>query len=78
MQTISIVTPCYNEESNVIPLYERITAVFKNCPNYAYELIYIDNASTDNTVGVVKSLIESDPHVRLIVNARNFGHIRSP
>ena len=78
MRTISIVTPCYNEESNVVALYERITAVLKAYPQYAYEIIFIDNASTDNTASVVKSLISADDHVRLIVNARNFGHIRSP
>ena len=78
MRTISIVTPCYNEESNVIALYERITEVLETCPDYVYDIIFIDNASTDNTVSVVKSLIEKDSRVRLIVNARNFGHIRSP
>ena len=78
MRTISIVTPCYNEESNVDALYERITAVIDTCPDYAFEIIFIDNASTDNTVNLVKSLIKKDERVRLIVNARNFGHIRSP
>ena len=78
MRTISIVTPCYNEESNVVALYERITAVLDTCPNYAFEMIFIDNASTDNTVEKVKSLIAKDGRVRLIINARNFGHIRSP
>ncbi len=78
MRRISIVTPCYNEESNVVHLYERITAVLDTCQGYAFDIIFIDNASTDNTVQVVKSLIEKDARVRLIVNARNFGHIRSP
>ena len=78
MRRISIVTPCYNEESNVVHLYERITAVLETCQGYAFDIIFIDNASTDNTVQVVKSLIEKDARVRLIVNARNFGHIRSP
>lgn len=78
MRTISIVTPCYNEESNVVALYERITAAFKACPDYTYEIIFIDNASTDSTAQMVKSLIDKDKRVRLIINARNFGHIRSP
>ncbi len=78
MQTISIVTPCYNEESNIDTLYDRITAVIDTCPDYAFEIIFIDNASTDNTVNLVKSLIKKDQRIRLIVNARNFGHIRSP
>ena len=78
MQTISIVTPCYNEESNVINLYEQLSAVINICTGYNFEIIFIDNASTDNTVNIIKSLIENDSRVRLIVNARNFGHIRSP
>jgi len=78
MRTVSIVTPCYNEESNVVQLYERITAVLDTCHGYIYDIIFIDNASTDNTVPLIKSLIEKDSRVRLIVNARNFGHIRSP
>ena len=78
MRTVSIVTPCYNEESNVIHLYKRITTVLDTCPDYAFDIIFIDNASTDNTVQMIKSLIQKDSRVRLIVNARNFGHIRSP
>lgn len=78
MKKISIVTPCFNEEANVELLYERVKAVLARVPQYSHELIYIDNASTDNTVQKIKALIEKDESVRLIVNARNFGHIRSP
>jgi glycosyltransferase involved in cell wall biosynthesis len=75
---VGIVLPCYNEEGNVDELYERLTKVFEGLPQYTYELLFIDNASTDGTVAKVKALIERDPRVKLIVNARNFGHIRSP
>lgn len=78
MQTISIVSPCYNEEDNIEPLYERVKAVFDSFPHYKFELIFIDNASTDNTINIIKELIARDKHIKLIVNARNFGHIRSP
>jgi len=78
MKKISIITPCFNEEANVELLHERVKAELALIPQYAYELIYIDNASTDATVSKVKALIERDKNVRLIVNARNFGHIRSP
>lgn len=78
MKLISIVCPCFNEAENVDALHERIRGVFAGLPQYRYELILIDNASTDATVPKIKSLIARDPHVRLIVNARNFGHIRSP
>jgi glycosyltransferase involved in cell wall biosynthesis len=75
---VGVVLPCYNEEGNVDELYERLTKVFEGLPQYTYELLFIDNASTDGTVAKVKALIERDPRVKLIVNARNFGHIRSP
>lgn len=75
---ISIVTPCYNEELNVDELYARIKAVFDNEPDYDYEHVFIDNASKDRTVAKVKSLCLKDSRVKLIVNVRNFGHIRSP
>lgn len=78
MKLISIVTPCFNEEENVDELYRRIRTELEKYPNYGYEHIYIDNASTDRTVEKVKALAEVDPRVKLIVNARNFGHIRSP
>jgi glycosyltransferase involved in cell wall biosynthesis len=76
-QKISIVTPCYNEEENVNELHQRVAAVMTALP-YDYEHIYIDNASNDNTVGIVKNIIKTDKRVKLIVNARNFGHIKSP
>lgn len=78
MKLISIVIPCYNEEANVVALYRGIKDVFKNFPNYCYEYLFIDNASKDNTVELVKELIQQDKNVKLIINARNFGHIRSP
>lgn len=74
---ISIVTPCYNEEENIAELYERIRAVMQNL-NYDYEHIFIDNASTDQSVSILKKLAQNDKHLKVIVNTRNFGHIRSP
>lgn len=74
---ISIVTPCYNEEENVDELHERIATVMASLP-YDYEHIFIDNHSTDRTVAKIKEVAARNPRVKLIVNARNFGHIRSP
>jgi glycosyltransferase involved in cell wall biosynthesis len=74
----SVVTPCYNEQENVRELHAQIEAEFAKLPQHTYEHIYIDNASTDATVALVKDLIREHSNVRLIVNARNFGHIRSP
>jgi glycosyltransferase involved in cell wall biosynthesis len=78
MQLISVVTPCYNEEENVEEIYLQIKAVFAELKNYRYEHIYIDNASSDKTVAILKALALKDSNVKVIVNARNFGHIRSP
>lgn len=78
MDLISIVTPCYNEEENVEELYRQVKAQFDLLPQYRYEHIFIDNASQDRTVLILKRLAAEDPNVKIIVNARNFGHIRSP
>lgn len=78
MKRISIVSPCYNEELNVEDLYTQVKAVMAELPQYSYEHIFIDNASTDQTVTILKRLAANDPKIKIIVNARNFGHIRSP
>jgi glycosyltransferase involved in cell wall biosynthesis len=77
-KTISIITPCYNEEANVLNLYNQVRAVMVGIGKYEYEHIFIDNASKDNTVAILKMIAADDPNVKVIVNARNFGHIRSP
>jgi glycosyltransferase involved in cell wall biosynthesis len=74
---ISIVTPCYNEEDNIDELCQRIANVLEMLP-YDYEHIFIDNCSTDQTVRKIKEKAAKDKRIKLIVNARNFGHIRSP
>jgi glycosyltransferase involved in cell wall biosynthesis len=78
MPLVSVVTGCYNEEENVADLVTRVRNQFARLPGYDYEHILIDNASTDATVERIKTLARDDKHVRLIVNARNFGHVRSP
>jgi glycosyltransferase involved in cell wall biosynthesis len=78
LKLLSIITPCFNEADNVDELYSRLVQVRKQLPEYRFEHIFIDNASTDETAVRVKRIIERDSTVRLIVNARNFGHIRSP
>lgn len=74
---ISIVTPCFNEADNVEELCDRIAKVMSQLP-YDYEHICIDNASTDTTVAKLRKIAEQDLHLKVIINARNFGHIRSP
>jgi glycosyltransferase involved in cell wall biosynthesis len=75
---ISIFTPAYNEEGNIEALYSAVRAIMRRYPQYVYEHIFIDNHSTDATVAILKQIAEKDRHVKIIVNSRNFGHIRSP
>jgi glycosyltransferase involved in cell wall biosynthesis len=79
MKKISIVTPCFNEEENVYECYSQIKKLFSNeLADYNYEHIFIDNASNDNTVTILKDIAKSDKNVKIIINSRNFGHIKSP
>ncbi len=75
---ISVMTPCYNEAENVDEIYHRVRAAFDSLPDYSYDHVFIDNASTDETVQRLKALAAIDRSVKVIVNTRNFGHIRSP
>jgi len=75
---ISVVMPCFNEEGNVAEAYQRVKTVFESFPQYDYEHIFIDNASSDQTVPRLKEIAAQDKRVKIIVNVRNFGHIRSP
>jgi len=75
---ISIMTPCFNEEGNVEELHRQIIAVMEGLPEYDYEHIYIDNASTDHTQELLRKIAAKDKRVKVIINTRNFGHIRSP
>ena len=78
MKHISIMTACYNEEENIAEVYTQVKEVFAKLPNYRYEHVFIDNASEDTTVEILRGIAANDPNVKVIVNARNFGHIRSP
>jgi glycosyltransferase involved in cell wall biosynthesis len=78
MKRISIVTPCYNEEENIRDVYQQVKKVFDDLEGYIYEHIFIDNASKDNTVAILKEIAKENSQVKIIVNTRNFGHIRSP
>jgi len=78
MKSVTVVTACFNEESSIETLYQRVKKQFEALSQYKYEHIFIDNASTDNTVFILKSIAKKDANVKIIVNTRNFGHIRSP
>lgn len=78
MKTISVVTPCFNEELNVRDCYEAVRRVFdEKLQGYRREHIFCDNASDDRTVEILRGIAAADPSVRIIVNARNFGPLRN-
>lgn len=77
MKIINIVIPCFNEEKNVEKIYFEIKKLFESLPQYRYEFIFIDNCSQDQTVSVLKNIAKNDKNVKIIVNSRNFGYIRS-
>lgn len=75
---ISVVVPCLNEEGNVRELYSRVKDEFAKLPEYDFEMIFADNASTDDTQRILREMASEDTRVKVIFNMRNFGHIRSP
>jgi glycosyltransferase involved in cell wall biosynthesis len=78
MKHITVVTPCYNEEENVEEIYRQARDVFEKIEGVTYEHLFIDNFSTDRTPALLRAMAAADPKVKVIFNARNFGHIRSP
>lgn len=79
MKKISIVVPCYNEEENVVQMANAITEEFQtNLPAYDYEIIFIDNDSKDKTRDLIRVLTTTNPKVKGIFNAKNFGQFNSP
>jgi glycosyltransferase involved in cell wall biosynthesis len=79
-KTISVLTPCFNEEPGIRECYEAVRDYFDECvpDGYGLEHVFIDNASTDGTVAVLREIAAQDRRVKVIVNARNFGLSRSP
>ncbi len=79
MKKISVLIPCYNEEENVVPISEAVIDIItRELPEYDYELVFIDNDSSDNTRPLLRKLCEGNPKLKAIFNARNFGQFNSP
>jgi polyisoprenyl-phosphate glycosyltransferase len=73
-----VVTPCYNEEDGIEECYRAVKALFdEKLPGYRREHVFCDNASTDRTVEILRKIAADDPDVKVIVNQRNFGPVRS-
>ena len=73
MELITVVIPCYNEEKAIPIFYKEISKVIKKIKEVKFELLFIDDGSTDNTLEVLRSLEKSDESVRYISFSRNFG-----
>ncbi len=79
MKKISVLIPCYNEEENVAPISEAVVGILtKELPQYDYELVFIDNNSTDQTRPILRRLCADNPRIKAIFNAKNFGQFNSP
>jgi len=69
---LSIVVPIHNEEHSILPLYDRLTTVLIGLGR-PYEILYIDDASTDKSHELLRNLVETDPHLKVVRLRRNFG-----
>ena len=79
MKKISIMIPCYNETENVIPISEAVVAEFeKSLPQYDYEILFIDNCSTDGTREKLEQICKKNKKIKAIFNVTNFGQFNSP
>ncbi|MGD0199996.1 MAG: glycosyltransferase family 2 protein [Bryobacteraceae bacterium] len=69
---LSVVIPVHNEEPSLLPLYDRLTAVL-SALGRPYEIIFIDDASTDRSFDLLANLAETDVHLKVVQLRRNFG-----
>jgi polyisoprenyl-phosphate glycosyltransferase len=77
MKMISIVVPAFNEQENIADLYSRTFAVMREVSGYEYEIIFIDDGSTDKTGSMIEDLCKTDKHIKAIFSARNFGYAKT-
>ena len=78
-KVISVMIPTYNEEENARPSYEAVRdEIRKDCPDYDYEILFIDNKSQDHTRQIITDICAQDPKVKAIFNSKNFGQFNSP
>ena len=77
MKHIAIVTPVFNERENIEELLLAVESIFSNIENYEYTHLFIDNSSTDGSEELLIQLTDKFDNVKAIINARNFGYVRS-
>ena len=79
MKKISVMIPCYNEEENVVPITQAVVEMFaRDLPQYDYEILFIDNCSTDRTRDLLRMICSENKKVKAILNVTNFGQFNSP
>ena len=79
MKKISIMIPCWNEKENIRQITEAVKEELSNSlPDYDYEIVIIDNKSTDGTRDIIRELCKEDSKVKAIFNMKNFGQFNSP
>jgi len=75
---VSIMIPCYNEEENIVAITDAVREQMEKLPQYDYEILCIDNCSTDNTRPLLREICAKHPQVKVIFNVKNFGQFNSP
>ena len=75
---VSIMIPCYNEEENIAAITDAVVAQMEQLPQYDYEVLCIDNCSTDNTRPLLREICAKNKKIRAILNVKNFGQFNSP
>ena len=77
-KTVSIMIPCYNEEENIVAITDAVVKQMEALPQYDYEIVCIDNCSTDNTRPLLREICAKNPKIKAIFNVKNFGQFNSP
>lgn len=77
-KAVSIMIPCYNEEDNIVSISKAVVTQMEQMPEYDYELLFIDNCSTDRTQALLRSICEKNKKIKAIFNVKNFGQFNSP
>lgn len=70
--------PCYNEEENIVAITNAVVAQMEKLPQYDYEIVCIDNNSTDNTRPLIREICKKNKKIKAIFNVKNFGQFNSP
>lgn len=71
---ISVVSACYNEQDNISELHKQLKQTFEQIPDCDYELIFVDDSSTDRSREIFSTIVDKDPKVKVVMLSRNFGN----